>query len=88
MFSRPFQLDPHHPVIRSSLRPKHLAGKASFAPGVGLALLEAGLLPGALAQSPQLTAVFTQMDAASKRFENATASVERETTKKSFTTPR
>ncbi len=79
MFSRPLQLDPHPPPIRSSLcSPKHLAGKASFAAGVGLALLAAGLLPGALAQSSQLTAVFTQMDAASKRFENATANVERD----------
>lgn len=32
----------------------------------------------AVCQSPQLQAVFTQMDAASKRFENATANVERD----------
>jgi len=45
------------------------------------ALCLAALLPTAHAQapSPQLAQVFAQMDAASKRFQNATADVERDT---------
>ncbi len=43
------------------------------------ALLTLGVLaPRLHAQSPQLTAVFIQMDAASKRFQNATANVQRD----------
>ncbi len=44
------------------------------------ALIALGLTtaPHLLAQSPQLTAVFTQMDAAAKRFQSATANVERD----------
>ena len=62
---------------RARLQPcrTNLPRQAAFAAGVCLVLL---LTSAARAQSPQLAAVFTQMDAASKRFQNATANVERD----------
>ncbi len=53
----------------------HSTCRAAFAAGLGLALT---LTPAVHAQSPQLAAVFTQMDAGSRRFQNATANVQRD----------
>jgi outer membrane lipoprotein-sorting protein len=63
---------------RARLQPcRHsLYTQAGLAAGVSLALLTSFFAPKAQAQS--LTTVFTQMDAASKRFQSATADVERD----------
>ena len=50
--------------------------KAALAAGISLAILTFTLK--ASAQSPQLAAIFTQMDAAAKRFQSATADVTRD----------
>ncbi len=71
---------PQTPVILSAAKDLRIPSGRHYHLLTAAALLTATLTlaPDLDAQSPQLAAVFTQMDAASKRFQSATADVQRD----------